>query len=76
MNLEITSYTAEVAKQLRALEGTEPLARLAAAKTLREAAQQLERACGRAAHADGVTWGRIGQLYGASRQAMLQRFSG
>lgn len=75
MNLEMSTYAEQAASQLLAVDTVDPLARLAAAKALREAAQDLERACGRAAHDDGVTWARIAQLYGASKQAMSQRFA-
>lgn len=53
---------------------TDPLDRLRAAKQLREVAEDLERGCGREARESGTSWSAIGEIYGASKQAMAQRF--
>lgn len=55
-------------------ETTEPLDRLRTAKQLREVVEDLERRCGRAAREAGMSWSSIGEVYGASKQAMAQRF--
>ena len=52
----------------------DPLDRLRASKQLRELAEDLERRCGRAAREAGTSWSSIGEVYGASKQAMAQRF--
>jgi hypothetical protein len=52
----------------------DPLERVRAAKQLRELAHQLERDCGKAARDAGVTLVALGEIYGASKQAMMQRF--
>ncbi|MBC3194501.1 hypothetical protein H7X46_25970 [Pseudonocardia sp. C8] len=52
----------------------DPLEVLDAARQLREAAEQIEWESARDARAAGVTWSRIGALYGTSKQAVQQRF--
>lgn len=51
-----------------------PVERLRAAKQLREVVEDLERRCARAAFEGGTSWASIGEIYGASKQAMAQRF--
>ena len=48
--------------------------RLAAARTLRQLSDQLERAMVDEARASGVRWIDIGELYGTSKQSVQQRF--
>jgi len=51
-----------------------PLSRLAAARQLREAAEELEAAQVVAARKAGVTWIEIGACYGLTKQGAQQRF--
>ena len=53
--------------------GTE-IDRLAAARTLRQLADQIERDMVAEARAAGVRWVDIGELYGTSKQSVQQRF--
>lgn len=55
---------------------TEPLAHLDAVRRLRESADALERHLVREARAAGVSWSRIGALYGLTKQGAQQRFRG
>ena len=48
--------------------------RLAAARTLRQLAEQIERDMVAEARAAGVRWVDIGELYGTSKQSVQQRF--
>ena len=52
----------------------EPLARLEAARRLREAAESLEQEAAAAARSGGHTWTEIAHVYGMSKQAAQQRF--
>lgn len=52
----------------------DPLAQLDAARSLREAADELEAAAIRAARKGGATWSAIGGLYGLTKQGAQQRF--
>ena len=52
----------------------EPLAQLAAARRLREAAEELERTKVQELRQDHTSWSKIGGLYGMSKQAAQQRF--
>ena len=64
-----------IEKALKAMAPpADPLAALDAARQLREAAEEAEWACARDARASGVTWARIGALYGTSKQNVQQRF--
>lgn len=54
--------------------GADPVELLDAARQLREAAEQAEWECARDARTAGVTWTRIGALYGTSKQNVQQRF--
>ena len=64
-----------IALALDALEGSgTPLARLDAARRLREAADELEEAELRAARKAGATWSEIGACYGLTKQGAQQRF--
>ena len=51
-----------------------PLDALAAAKLVREAADDLEREAVAAARADGASWLRIGAVYQLTKQGAQQRF--
>jgi hypothetical protein len=67
------------AKQVRhALEAfdstTDPLASLAAARRLREAAEILELAVVAELRHRGSTWAQIGAVYGTTKQGAQQRF--
>lgn len=53
---------------------SDPVEALDAARQLREAAEEAEWTCARDARAAGVTWSRIGALYGTSKQNVQQRF--
>ncbi len=69
------AYSKRIAKALAALaEVPDPMARLDAIRTVREAVERLEQQAAEAARADGATWKRIGELYGVSKQAAQQRF--
>ncbi|MFC4948258.1 hypothetical protein [Pseudonocardia sp. GCM10023141] len=66
-------------KQVRhALEAIEsaphPLGALAAARRLREAAEQLELAAAAQVRGNGGTWSEIGAVYGTTKQGAQQRF--
>ena len=52
----------------------DPLAALDAARSLREAADDLEATAIRAARKAGATWSAIGELYGLTKQGAQQRF--
>ncbi len=52
----------------------DPVDRLRAAKQLRELIEDVERACGHAAHDAGVSWSEIGEVYGSTKQAAARRF--
>ena len=51
-----------------------PISRLAAARLLREAAEELEAAQVEAARKAGATWLEIGACYGLTKQGAQQRF--
>lgn len=53
----------------------EPLARLAAARRIRDLADQLERDTVRTARESGVSWSKIGAVYGLTKQGAQQRFA-
>ena len=53
-----------------------PMSRLAAARCLREAAEELEAAQVQAARKAGATWIEIGATYGLTKQGAQQRFRG
>ena len=53
-----------------------PIARLDAARRLREAAEDLEAAQIDAARKAGATWNEIGACYGLTKQGAQQRFRG
>ena len=60
---------------LSALDAADgPAARLAAARQLREAADELEAAQVSAARKAGATWVEIGACYGLTKQGAQQRF--
>jgi hypothetical protein len=64
-----------IAAALDALDAApDPLARLDAARRLREAAEELEGAELRAARKAGATWNDIGACYGLTKQGAQQRF--
>lgn len=64
-----------ITSALDALDGAgDPLARLDAARRLREVADELEDAELRAARKAGATWSEIGALYGLTKQGAQQRF--
>lgn len=64
-----------VQKALEALDVAEsPLDALAAARELRHAAEEVEREQAAEARAAGVSWTKIGALYGTSKQNAQQRF--
>ncbi|WP_068401573.1 hypothetical protein [Kribbia dieselivorans] len=48
--------------------------RLAAARALREAAEALEYATVLQARHDGMSWSKIGAIYGLTKQGAQQRF--
>ena len=52
----------------------DPLSALDAARSVREAADDLEAAAIRAARKAGATWSAIGGLYGLTKQGAQQRF--
>lgn len=54
---------------------TDDLVRLAAARTLRQLAEQVEREVVDDARAAGVRWIDIGEVYGTSKQSVQQRFT-
>lgn len=49
-------------------------ARLDAVRRLRTAAETLERHAVRGAREDGMSWSRIGSVYGLTKQGAQQRF--
>jgi hypothetical protein len=69
------SSARRVRQMLDTLQDAEdPVARLTAARALREAADELELSCVAAARRDGVTWTEIGRCYGLTKQGAQQRF--
>lgn len=54
----------------------DPASRLAAARAVRESAEELEQALVDEARAGGATWSEIGAAYGMTKQAAQQRFRG
>lgn len=64
-----------ISAALDALDGAgDPLARLDAARRVREAADELEAIELRAARKAGATWSEIGACYGLTKQGAQQRF--
>lgn len=64
-----------VQKALEAIDAaTTPIEALAAARELRHAAEEVERDRAAEARAAGVSWTKIGALYGTSKQNAQQRF--
>lgn len=55
-------------------DASEPGEALAAARALRQAADELERAAILAARRAGMSWTRIGAVYGLTKQGAQQRF--
>ncbi|MGO1562191.1 MAG: hypothetical protein ACTHXO_01435 [Actinomycetaceae bacterium] len=53
----------------------EPLAVLDGARRLRETAESIESDAVRSARAAGVSWSKIGSVYGLTKQGAQQRFS-
>ncbi|GAA5174751.1 hypothetical protein GCM10023321_79310 [Pseudonocardia eucalypti] len=65
----------QVRRALEAVESTEgAVDRLAAARRLREAAEQLELAAVAELRDQGGTWAQIGGVYGTTKQGAQQRF--
>lgn len=56
------------------VDGGDALARVDAARRIREAAEELEAAAIRAARDGGATWSALGGLYGLTKQGAQQRF--
>ncbi|GAY09140.1 RNA polymerase subunit sigma-70 [Pseudonocardia sp. N23] len=54
---------------------SDDLVRLAAARTLRQLAEQVEREVVDDARAAGLRWIDIGEVYGTSKQSVQQRFT-
>ncbi len=52
----------------------DPMSRLAAVRSAREALEEFESDTVASARAAGATWTEIGKLYGVSKQAVQQRF--
>ncbi|MFW6596998.1 hypothetical protein ACQBAU_06295 [Propionibacteriaceae bacterium Y2011] len=65
---ELASALAEVQ------QATETLAALDAARQLRELVERTERELVRTARDEGVSWTRLGELYGLTKQGAQQRF--
>ena len=69
------SLVKRILAALSALDAAErPISRLAAARRLREAAEELEAAQVEAARKAGATWNEIGACYGLTKQGAQQRF--
>ncbi len=52
----------------------DPLAAIDAVRVVREEAERLENELVRNARAQGISWSRIGALYGLTKQGAQQRF--
>ena len=66
---------ARIQRALRAHQSAgDPLAALDAARILREEAETLERDSVDAVRAAGMSWSKIGALYGLTKQGAQQRF--
>ena len=64
-----------IQRALRAHQAAaDPLAALDAARTLREEAERLERRAVDGVRAAGMSWSKIGALYGLTKQGAQQRF--
>ncbi|MBW0115051.1 hypothetical protein [Pseudonocardia abyssalis] len=71
----MTGRAEQIRQALDALgSAADPLAALAAAKEIREAAESLEIAVAAEVRRDGGTWTEIGAVYGTSKQGGQQRF--
>ena len=71
------SHSKRITAALDALhQAKDPVARLDAARRVREAADDLEAAQVDAARKSGVTWSEIGAGYGLTKQGAQQRFRG
>jgi len=71
----VRSSDQRIQRELAALqEADDPLARLDAARRLRVHAEAVESELVAAARAAGVSWAKIGKLYGMSKQGAQQRF--
>ena len=69
------AQTKRIAKAIEALHAARTdVARLDAARRLREGADELERAAVEAARSAGMTWSEIGAVYGLTKQGAQQRF--
>jgi hypothetical protein len=67
--------SARIQRALRAHQAAaDPLAALDAARVLREEAEDLERKSVDAVRAAGLSWAKIGALYGLTKQGAQQRF--
>lgn len=72
---KISAAASDALAALEALtEAGDSLARLDAGRELRERAEQLELDLVRAARKDGLSWAKIGGLYGLTKQGAQQRF--
>ncbi|MGC5626677.1 hypothetical protein ACPYO6_00340 [Georgenia sp. Z1344] len=68
--------TEQARTALRTLtSGDDPLTVLDGARRLRENAETIEADAVRAARAAGVSWSKIGAVYGLTKQGAQQRFS-
>ena len=75
MSVASKSPAKRILAALGALDAADgPIARLDAARRLREAADELEAAQVEAARKAGATWIEIGACYGLTKQGAQQRF--
>ena len=75
MSVASKSPAKRILAALGALDAADgPIARLDAARRLREAADELEAAQVEAARKAGATWFEIGACYGLTKQGAQQRF--
>lgn len=66
----------EVAEAVQAVESADGLLEeIDAIRRLREAAERAEQAAVRSARDNGISWRRIGALYGLTKQGAQQRFA-
>lgn len=74
---EVDELRRGLIESLLALErASDPLERVAAARSAREDAEVIERSTVRQARAEGASWAKIGAVFGLTKQGAQQRFAG
>lgn len=70
-----SQYAKRLERAVESIESiTDPLKRVEVARAARERFEELEVEQVRALRRDGMTWSKIGALYGLTKQGAQQRF--